>query len=127
MIERAAARLAIPPGFPRTYLRPSLLLLLAEAPSHGYELLEQVRALGVRLAEPSGLYRALRSLDEDGLVSSWWEPSQSGPDRRLYVITDAGRAPLEAFIADLRDMREMLDALLSRYDGRRRSTGQPPR
>jgi len=105
-------------GFPRTYLRPSLLLLLAEAPSHGYDLLEQVRALGVRVAEPSGLYRALRSMDEDGLVSSWWEPSQSGPARRLYVITDAGRSALDAFVVDLRDMRGLLDALLGRYDHR---------
>lgn len=112
-------------GFPRTYLRPSLLLLLAEAPSHGYELLEQVRALGVRLAEPSGLYRALRSLDEDGLVSSWWEPSQSGPARRLYVITDAGRFALQAFVTDLRDMRELLDALLGRYDEQRHSSRRP--
>ncbi len=113
-------------GFPRAYLRPSLLLLLAEAPSHGYDLLEHVRDLGVRVAEPSGLYRALRSMDEDGLVSSWWEPSQSGPDRRLYVITDAGRAALDAFVADLRDMRGLLDALLGRYDQHRPAPRRQP-
>lgn len=112
-------------GFPRSYLRPSLLLLLAEAPSHGYDLLEQVRALGVRAAEPGGLYRALRSLDEDGLVSSWWEPSQSGPARRLYVITEAGHVALGEFVADLREMRGLLDALLGRYDRHRQQA--PPR
>ncbi len=122
MIERAAFRPDSLGGFPRAYLRPSLLLLLAESPSHGYELLEQVRAVGVRLAEPSGLYRALRSLDEDRLVSSWWEPSQSGPARRLYAITDAGRTCLEAFVADMRDMRWLLDALLDRYNEPLQST-----
>ncbi len=126
MIERAGFRPDSSGGVPRAYLRPSLLLLLAEAPSHGYELLEQVRAVGVRLAEPSGLYRALRSLDEDRLVSSWWEPSQSGPARRLYAITDAGRAGLEAYMADMRDMRWLLDALLDRYDVPLRSTRRSP-
>jgi len=113
-------------GFPRTYLRPSLLLLLGEAPSHGYDLLEQVRALGVRVAEPSGLYRALRSMDEEGLVSSWWEPSQSGPARRLYVITEAGRTALQAFVADLYAMRELLDKLLHRYDQHHSSIRRRP-
>ncbi len=103
-------------GFPRTYLRPSLLVLLAEAPSHGYELLEQVRALGLRVAEPGGLYRALRSMDEDGLVRSWWEPSESGPARRLYEITDAGRGSLAAFTDEVRGVRELLDGLLRRLE-----------
>ncbi len=116
MNQRTAVRNDAASALSRAHLRPSLLLLLAEAPSHGYELLEQVRALGVRLADPSGLYRALRSMDEDGLVVSWWERSQSGPDRRRYVITDAGREALEAFVAELRDARGMLDAVLDRYD-----------
>ncbi len=103
-------------GFPRTYLRPSLLVLLAEAPSHGYELLEQVRELGLRVAEPGGLYRALRSMDEDGLVRSWWEPSESGPARRLYEITDAGRRSLAAFTDEVRGVRELLDSLLRRLE-----------
>lgn len=99
-----------------TYLRPTLLLLLGEAPSHGYELLEQVRALGLRVAEPGGLYRALRSMDEDGLVRSWWEPSQAGPARRLYVITDDGRHALRAWIRDMAEVRHLIDGLLGRYD-----------
>ena len=127
MTTRASAPVAALLGFPRAYLGPSLLLLLAEGPSHGYELLEQVRALGVRMAEPSGIYRALRSMDEDRLVSSWWEPSQSGPARRLYVITDAGRGALAAFIDDLRDVRGLLDALLERYEEPQRPARGPQR
>ncbi len=113
-------------ALPRNFLRPCVLLLLKESPSHGYDLLEQVRALGVRVAEPSGLYRALRSMDEEGLVSSWWEPSQSGPARRLYVITEAGRTALQAFVADLYAMRELLDVLLRRYDQHHSSIRRRP-
>ena len=112
-------------SLPRSYLRPCLLLLLAEDSSHGYELLEQLRELGLRIAEPGGMYRALRSMDEDGLVRSWWEPSQSGPARRLYVITDEGRASLKAWIGEIIDTRRRLDELVQRHEGISRPNRRP--
>ncbi|MDQ6798947.1 MAG: PadR family transcriptional regulator [Actinomycetota bacterium] len=109
-------------ALPRHYLKPCLLLLLAEGPSHGYELLEQVRRLGIQGAEPGGLYRYLRSMEKEELVSSWWEPSQAGPARRTYILTDAGRRALLASVDSLRDVRQLLVGLLDRYDLLVRST-----
>lgn len=103
-------------ALPRHYLRPCLLLLLAEGPSHGYELLEQVRRLGIKGAEPGGLYRYLRAMEKEEVVTSWWEPSQAGPARRTYVLTDQGRAGLEESVQSLRDVREILVSLLDRFD-----------
>ena len=126
MSDHTARRNDVSAAFPRAYLRPLLLLLLAESPSHGYDLLEQVRGLGVRAAEPGGLYRALRSMDENGLVASWWEPSQSGPARRRYVITDAGRAALCSSVAELREMSVLLDAVLGRFEQLRQQGPKRP-
>lgn len=103
-------------GLSRSYVRPCLLLLLAEGPSHGYELLEQVRRLGVRNADAGGLYRCLRSMEQSGLVSSWWEPSQAGPARRSYLLTEAGREALESSSTSLSEVHRLLGALLARYD-----------
>ncbi len=103
-------------ALPRHYLRPCLLLLLAEGPSHGYELLEQVRLLGIGGAEPGGLYRYLRTMEKEGLVESWWEPSQSGPARRTYALTDQGYAALRASVDSVREVRRLLVDLLDRYD-----------
>ena len=103
-------------ALPRHYLKPCLLLLLAEGPSHGYELLEQVRRLGIQGAEPGGLYRYLRSMEKEELVSSWWEPSQAGPARRTYILTDAGRQAMRESVASLRDVRQLLVDLVDRYD-----------
>nr|MBA3788699.1 helix-turn-helix transcriptional regulator [Actinomycetota bacterium] len=72
------------PALPKSFLRPCLLLLLREQPAHGYELLERLRPLGFAGDDPGGLYRTLRALERDGLVHSAWEPSQSGPNRRIY-------------------------------------------
>ncbi len=103
-------------ALPRHYLKPCLLLLLAEGPSHGYELLEQSRRLGIQGAEPGGLYRYLRSMEKEELVRSWWEPSQAGPARRTYILTDAGHLALRTSIDSLRDVRQLLVGLLDRYD-----------
>jgi PadR family transcriptional regulator PadR len=113
-------------ALPRHYLRPCLLLLLAEGPSHGYELLEQVRRLGIQGAEPGGLYRYLRAMEKDELVRSWWEPSQAGPARRTYVLTDAGRLALRESVDALRDVRRLLVDLVDRYDTLAPAVGVQP-
>ncbi len=102
-----------PAGLPRAYLRPCLLALLAQGPSHGYELLEAVRELGLHAAEAGGLYRSLRSMDEEGVVHSWWEPSESGPARRTYDITPAGRDALSVHIAEIGTVARLLDQLVT--------------
>ncbi|MGH9182697.1 MAG: PadR family transcriptional regulator [Acidimicrobiales bacterium] len=110
-------------GLPRHYLRPCLLLLLAEGPSHGYELLEQVRAVGVRSADPGGLYRCLRTMENEELVSSWWEPSQAGPARRTYLLTEVGRAELHATMVSLGEVHRLLGGMEERYELRRARSG----
>ncbi len=103
-------------ALPRHYLRPCLLLLLAEGPSHGYDLLDQVRRLGIRAAEPGGLYRYLRLMEKEELVRSWWEPSQAGPARRTYVLTDTGKRALDDAARSLQNVRRILIGLLDRYE-----------
>jgi PadR family transcriptional regulator PadR len=99
---------------PRNYLRPCLLLLLAEGTSHGYELLEQVRALGLVNADAAGVYRCLRAMDEEGLVRSHWEPSTAGPARRTYSLTRAGRNRLRELTAELAETASALGCFLDR-------------
>lgn len=107
-------------GMPRSYMRTCILLLLAEGPSHGYELLEEIRTFGLDKADAGGTYRALRSMEREELVSSWWEPSQLGPARRTYVLTDAGRNALVVAMDAARRTACQLDALLERFGDVRR-------
>jgi PadR family transcriptional regulator PadR len=102
-------------GVPRNYLRPCLLLLLAEGTSHGYELLEQAGALGLGRVDPGGLYRCLRAMDEEGLVRSAWEPSTSGPARRTYELTDEGREWLHVMAGSLTEVARSLETYRQRY------------
>jgi poly-beta-hydroxybutyrate-responsive repressor len=100
---------------PKNFLRPCLLLLLREQPAHGYQLLERLRPFGFPGDDAGGLYRALRSLERDGLVRSAWEPSATGPDRRTYEITRRGMQELHRLAKRLHEGRRTLDRFLSRY------------
>lgn len=102
-------------GLPRSFLRPCLLLLLAETPSHGYDLLEKLAELGLPTADPGGLYRVLRSLEREGLVSSRWETSAAGPARRTYEVTDEGQEWLHAWAGALSEGRRIVGIFLRRY------------
>jgi PadR family transcriptional regulator, regulatory protein PadR len=104
-----------PVGLPRNYLRPCLLLLLSEGSSHGYDLLEQLPALGHTRADPGGVYRSLRAMEQEGLVVSTWEDSPSGPARRTYDLTDEGREWLHAWAGSLRLVHRSLGTFLERY------------
>lgn len=102
-------------GMPRNYLRPSLLLLLGEGTSHGYELLEQLSALGLDRADPGRVYRSLRAMDEDGLVQSSWTPSTTGPARRTYSLTEEGREWLHVLAGSLAEVSRSLGSYQRRY------------
>ncbi len=75
----------------RRTLRAAILGLLEERASHGYELVARLNETGTA-ADTVGVYRALRAMEAEGIVSSTWDVSQRGPARRVYVPTPAGHA-----------------------------------
>lgn len=103
------------PGLPRNFLRPCVLLLLREAPAHGYDLVERLRVFGFGGEDPGRLYRTLRGLETEGLVRSAWERSTHGPDRRIYVVTSRGMEVLYEQVTGLRETAKVIDGLVSRY------------
>jgi PadR family transcriptional regulator, regulatory protein PadR len=100
------------------FSEPALLLLLLERPTHGYELLEQLPALtGESRVDMGNLYRVLRALEEDGLVTSRWEAGEPGPAKRTYELTAEGKRLLEEWADALRRSRERIAKFLDRYEG----------
>ncbi|MFP5318516.1 MAG: helix-turn-helix transcriptional regulator [Acidimicrobiia bacterium] len=100
---------------PRNYLQGCLLLLLAEFPSHGYELVERVSDLGIPTIDPPAVYRALRAMSEDGLLESSLDDSGPGPTRRCYRVSDSGAAALEAWAATVNDSASSLNSFVTRH------------
>ena len=100
---------------------PALLLLLREAPAHGYELIERLpELLPDERVDMGNLYRVLRALEEQGVVRSAWDGDAPGPAKRIYELTDEGRALLDSWAESLRTAQDNVGAFLARYeDGRR--------
>jgi poly-beta-hydroxybutyrate-responsive repressor len=102
------------------FAEPALLLLLRERPAHGYDLLERLPELtGEQRVEMGNLYRLLRALEEEGLVSSEWDSDSPGPAKRRYAITPTGAQLLEHWVEALRLSQERTSEFLNRYEERR--------
>lgn len=100
----------------RSLLRPAILLLLREQESHGYELMGRLAELGVEVPPTTGgLYRSLRTMAEEGLVSSYWSTPQRGPARRVYAITESGEQALEHSMPSLASLLRTVRGMLNRY------------
>lgn len=96
-----------------------MLLLLRERPVHGYELLEQLPELTGERVDMGNLYRFLRVLESDGIVRSEWDDQAPGPSKRIYELTDEGRALLDQWASALRASQTRIDGFLARYEERR--------
>jgi len=98
------------------FVEPAVLLLLAERPRHGYELIEELpEVAGAERVDVGNLYRFLRRLEADGVVESEWHGDLPGPAKRTYTLTGAGEKLLDQWAEALRASREHVSAFIDRY------------
>ena len=98
------------------FAQPRLLLELAKKPAHGYELIERLGQADNLSPDPGNFYRLLRSLEEEGLVSSTWDTPNSGPARRVYELTGQGYEFLQVWAVTIRQTHQSLARFLSDFD-----------
>jgi len=77
------------PGVRRGEIRPLILSVLAKRPMHGYEVIQELEATSGGRWRPSAgsVYPTLQQLADEGLVTS-----EEVDGRRVYTLTDSGRA-----------------------------------
>ncbi len=94
---------------------PSLLMLLREKPSHGYEIMEKLNDLDflMTLPDPGSVYRHLRRMEEEGLVKSRLETGGSGPARKVYSLTAEGDEYLLSCNASLKNIKKSIENFLT--------------
>jgi len=101
-------------------VRTAALLLLAEEPRNGYQIMQALeeRSEGMWRPSPGSVYPALQQLEDEGLIRS-----EESDGRRLYHLTDAGRkylaerpedqpAPWEIFTDSVSDEHARTGALM---------------
>ncbi len=83
-------------------------------PMYGYQIAKLLEDNGpsLPLMKQGTLYPVLRSLDENGLLSSRVEPSVSGPPRKYYTITSDGRDALKEWMEIWDKTQEFVNVIL---------------
>lgn len=106
-------------GRPRMFeqgdLRFVVLKLLGEKPAHGYEIIRAVeeRFGGAYAPSPGIVYPTLTLLEEQGFIAV---VETDGP-RKLYGLTEAGRAELERSSGDVDRVFARMSELRQRFGG----------
>jgi DNA-binding PadR family transcriptional regulator len=101
-------------------VKPAVLMLLAREDMHGYELLQRLGEMpvfGSMKPDITGVYRALRSMQEDGMVTSTWILSEVGPAKRCYHMTEDGLACAGKWVETLRQYHTAVGGLLAEAEG----------
>ena len=75
----------------RGALEYCVLALLRDEELYGFELVRQLSASGGLVTSEGTIYPLLTRLRKEELVTTFWRESDSGPPRRYYRLTDAGR------------------------------------
>ncbi len=98
-------------------LQAWLLLLLAQKPGHGYELMgrliEEEKITGI---DPGFLYRTLRHMENEEMITSSWDTEGEGPPRRLYTLTEGGVAVLHETADDIEQIKNQMARYLNEFN-----------
>lgn len=88
-----------------------VLALLARADSYAYEIASRLSD-AIDMGEGT-IYPLMRRMQTDGLVETYLVESSSGPSRKYYRLTEAGRTALDTQAADWKSFTRAVDAVVS--------------
>lgn len=99
------------------FLQPCILVQLSRTDCHGYDLLKGLQDFVDDAGDhdPSIVYRLMRDMEDNGYVSSYEGEVSYGPQRKMYSITEDGKATMKRWVKDLQRTRGEIDRLLQHY------------
>lgn len=95
-------------------LDAAVLAAVHDDDGYGYEVVRRLRTAGIEDVGEASVYGTLRRLYGAGALTSYVEPSDEGPHRKYYGITDRGRELLDGERADWLEFSRILTTLLGR-------------
>jgi PadR family transcriptional regulator PadR len=78
-------------------LEGCVLEVISRKPTYGYDITQQLRKLGFTDVVEGTVYTILVRLERNELVSIEKKPSEVGPPRKFYSLTESGQRELEIF------------------------------
>ena len=102
----------------RGHINTIILRALYDGDKYGYEIISEIERKShgqYSLKQPS-LYSALKRLEKDGYVTSYWGGSVSGGRRKYFSLTESGKAISEQNQSEWEYSRTVIDSPISDKD-----------
>jgi PadR family transcriptional regulator PadR len=96
----------------RGTLEYCVLALLRDQARYGFDLVRTLASTDGLITSEGTIYPLLSRLRRDGLVTTAWHESPSGPPRRYYELTPAGHQALELFTTEWNRFTQAVNRLL---------------
>jgi len=97
-------------------LNLAILTLIKDKTVYGAEIYRALKEKFKVEAPKPIIYALLRRMEYFGFVASTWDVDGGGPARRMYKITEEGLEYLSEAMRGLRDVKNVIDVLLSEGD-----------
>ncbi len=97
----------------RGTLDAAVLAVIDRQDGYGYDVVRRLRSAGLPDVGDASVYGTLRRLYGGGALTSYVVPSDEGPHRRYYGITDRGRVQLAESRRTWAEFGRALSALLA--------------
>jgi len=98
------------------YIRVAVLILLNKKPSHGYEIMKEIknRTKGFWKPTPGGVYPILQKLEEKDYIEGKWG-SQKNRKIKIYHITESGKVILQRAIIKQNEIANNVNSLFQEF------------
>jgi len=97
------------------FLEFSVLLIIGTQPTYAVDILKQLKEANLLVVEGT-VYPLLSRLKTQGIVSYEWEESKNGPPRKMYSITEDGKAFLEVLEAYWKSLDSIITIFITQYE-----------
>ena len=97
------------------FLEFSVLLIIGAKPTYAADILLQLKEASLIVVEGT-LYPLLSRLKVQGIVSYVWEESKNGPPRKMYCITESGRAVLGTLEQSWKSLDTIVNTFITHYE-----------
>jgi PadR family transcriptional regulator PadR len=96
----------------RGILEGCILAIVRKKESYGYWIVERLKEYGFSDIHESTVYPILNRLEKKGLFNAKRKPSELGPPRKYYSISDIGLKELERFESTWKNIKNNVDTIL---------------
>lgn len=89
-----------------------VLAVIEKTPVYGYELSKKLQEIGLNDVSEGTIYPVLLRLQKNGFIRGEMRPSDAGPNRKYYFLTETGKEALQLITEEWKQISKPVNELL---------------